>query len=173
MKRARVPLLALGVVTIGACNQILGTPDPALCRVGLALPDGACSSCVAEKCCAEASACAAHPGCRDYEACALGCGSDYGCRAACLAKQPITTDGDLAALDHCVVTSCEAPCGLSCGVPVSPQQPDVAQACQDCVTKRACDPAETCGASLGGTTSTVKVFARAGTISLVQAFPTP
>jgi hypothetical protein len=147
MKRGRVILVTLGLLATFACNQILGTPDPELCKIGLALPPGSCAECIADNCCAESTACAAHASCNEYESCTLACGADYACRAACLAKQPVVTSGDLPALDHCVASRCEAACGLSCGIALSPQQPEVAQECQDCIVKRACDPAETCGQS--------------------------
>jgi hypothetical protein len=159
---------ALGVAALVACNGILGTPDPvarvekpdgagldaaaeagdAACRPTLALPPGACASCVAASCCEEGNACADHPACASYEACALGCQGDATCREACLAKLPVPTNDDMPRLEHCVVASCAAACGISCGVTVFPQQPDIVKACESCLVDHACDPANACGASL-------------------------
>src|SRR5262249_49912195 len=147
MKRAAVIPIALGLAALGACNQILGTPDPLACGADLGLPAGACASCIAAQCCDEASACGRHASCHDYEACALGCQGDYACRATCLKQVPLPSDHDLPPPDQCVATRSADACAVSCGVPVSPEQPDVAQQCQDCIVQRACDPARACGTS--------------------------
>ena len=149
-----VAALALAGCFVGAiaCQQALGIdaevrvqPRGNSVACGLPLKRGACQECLEERCCAQARECAQDSACAAYETCLNGCGADYACRARCIIDHPIGSVDAIPALDTCAVTSCEAPCGLSCGSVTSPSEPDAASDCQQCLAAHACSVSEACG----------------------------
>jgi hypothetical protein len=161
----RVPALFVVVhvfAAAAACQSVLSidgpvavrtpddasAPDEAGPRCGFAPATGACEACVEGSCCAQAQACAANPACAEYEACLVPCAGDYACRMRCLLDHPIGDVQEAAALDQCVVTGCEAPCAIACGLTQSFCEPPSATACQRCIEANVCSTGEACGDDL-------------------------
>jgi hypothetical protein len=148
---------SLGVLTLVGCPQILAIDGPVTvapgaeagsrtCGFGVSAP--ACEACLNAHCCDEMTACGMERGCASYESCLLGC-SDYACRAACRIGNPGGQSfPEIPALDVCVVTHCEAECGVNCGMVEANAEVDAATTCQACIGTTNCAAAEACGRSL-------------------------
>ena len=141
------PLLVL------ACQQILSidgevTISGPVDTCGLAVRGGSCQACVASQCCTQASSCAQDPACAGLETCLLGCGTDYGCRSACVFASSPGAGPAIPTMDQCVTSRCGPECGISCGVVGSYTEPDAAQSCQDCISAHDCNVSEACTTSL-------------------------
>jgi hypothetical protein len=144
---------ALAAITsIVACRQLVGITDnppedlvTSIC--GLPYGTNMCASCANTNCCSESTTCAADPVCSAYEGCFGNCNGDPKCWAQCLTDFPVS-GADVTALSVCMATSCETQCNLTCGAFSAVQvQPDAAVACQSCIVKNACAPAQACARS--------------------------
>ena len=117
---AAVTAIALAAALLGAvaCEQVLSIDGAVTVAphdaCGLPMSPGSCQSCVASSCCTQASACAADQRCSAYESCLLACDADYECRTRCAVSQTGGVGAAVAALDQCVVASCNDACGMQC-----------------------------------------------------------
>ena len=166
MKR-RVLATVLGVAaTVAGCNLLLhndgedvagpavdastadAPPDatPAACS-SLAGDLAQCQACLDQECCSQSAACAASPACAAYEGCVIPCGTDDACRARCTLDHRAASP-EIAAMDQCLASHCQTPCGVSCGLTGSGTSPDAAAACAECIVARDCDKAQACATSL-------------------------
>jgi hypothetical protein len=146
---ARGLLLAAPLLAIAfACQGVLGIGGPISLSsdaCGIQALPGDCRTCVAAHCCDQATACANDENCVPVESCLLRCGSDYACRAECVAHNPFDVPGNSAVFETCVAANCNDACGMKCGMSTAFAPPDAAQACEDCLDK-------SCGATLACTT---------------------
>jgi hypothetical protein len=144
------------VLASTACRQVVGFDEPrshdaAADVQACALPYGtlACASCAKESCCSESLACASETICAPYEACAGACAGEPACRAQCAVDHPPGTSPQGSALAACLVTHCEAACGLSCGSLFYSVPPEAAAPCQACYTSKtdACSRERACAST--------------------------
>ncbi|HEY2512657.1 MAG TPA: hypothetical protein VGI39_17440, partial [Polyangiaceae bacterium] len=119
---------------------------PALAACDIAAGTDACQSCLARTCCSEATACSKNAACGGYENCLVPCGEDYVCRAQCeIANQGPEVVAERPTFDRCLVTNCEAECGVQSGIISTHAEPDAAAACLACVTTAGAAQTEACG----------------------------
>lgn len=143
--------LALALPLAIACEQALSIDGPVTIApheaCGLPVNPGTCQTCVAAHCCTQATACANDMDCAAYESCLLDCGSDYACRTACATKTGGGIGAEVPLIDQCIATSCNDACGMVCGIPAAPSEPEAAVGCASCISDKACQPSLDCAKS--------------------------
>jgi len=147
-------VVPLGVVAaLVSCRQIIGLPDNQAVQstnvCGLPYGTATCASCAQTNCCAESTACAVNAACDTYQTCVGQCSGDPGCRTQCMISDPGVAS-EVSALNACLASSCETPCGLTCGSIVERlTPPDAGAPCETCFQKNnACDTALACATSV-------------------------
>jgi hypothetical protein len=153
---AFVPLLPFAALAVGACANLLSIDGPVVIKGADASPNAygipagtpTCQACLASQCRDQATACAQNSACAMYESCNVPCGADYACRSACTGDQARAPE--ISALDQCLVASCEAACGVQCGLTAALPEPDAAVACKQCMvaSPNDCAVVEACAKNL-------------------------
>jgi hypothetical protein len=138
-------------IALACCQGVLGISGPvslSMDACGIQAASGDCRSCVATHCCDQATACANDPNCAPLESCLLSCGSDYACRAECVAHNPFDIQPNSPILDTCLAANCNDACGMKCGMSTAFAPAEAAQACEDCLN-RSCGATTACTKDLG------------------------